>query len=125
LKGEAWFYDRDDIKNIAKVSFDFDPNRLKKDMDAVAKARKSIVSDYGKDAFAKAVHVLDLEKAEARRKAGVEPLSTKEWERFEKLSKEYRKAAEDPSSGFWKREEEVVPPVLTEKRRVIPYQKLL
>jgi len=116
LKGEAWFYDRDDIKNIAKVSFDFDPNRLKKDIDAVSKARKSIVSEYGKDAFAKATHVIDLEKADAKRKAGVEPLSTKEWKRFENISKEHRKMVEDPSSDYWKREKDVKPRSIDKER---------
>jgi TP901 family phage tail tape measure protein len=116
LKGEAWFYDRDDIKNIAKISFKFDPGMLKRDMNAISEARKSIVSVYGKEAFAKAAHMIDLEKAEARRKSGAEPLSTKEWERFEKLSKEHRKMVEDPSSSFWREEEE--------KTRALPKEKL-
>ena len=111
LKGEAWFYDRDDIDNMAKVSFDFDPAMLKKDMVSVAKARKSVIQEFGRGKFAKAASIEDLMKAEAKRKSGYEPLSGEDWERFEDISKKHKAAL-----SKMPRQEDVRPAGLTKEK---------
>ena len=49
LKGEAWFYDREDLENMAPVTFKFDAARLERDLAAVAEARQRIQAEQTKE----------------------------------------------------------------------------
>ena len=67
LKGEMWFYNREDIEQMVPVQFTFDPKRLERDLAAVAEARKRVLEDPSRK-FAQATHMADLQRAEQQRK---------------------------------------------------------
>ncbi len=115
LKGEAWFYDRDDIENMAKIEFEFDPSRLERDISAVSKARKGVLSEFGKEGFAKAQHLIDLRRAEQERKEGKPRLSEVEWEKFGAMSGEYWKETKGKSGPYWREKEVRAAKVTAEK----------
>jgi len=112
LKGEAWFSDRENIENMAKIEFEFDPSRLERDISAVSKARKEVSSEFGKEGFAKAQHLVDLRKAEQERKAGKPTLSEAEWKTFGGMSEAYYKDVKGSQGPYW-REKEVRPAKVT------------
>ena len=112
LKGEAWFYDREDIENMAKIEFEFDPTRLERDISSVSEARKGVLSEFGKEGFAKAQHLIDLRRAEQERKAGKPTLSETEWEKFGGMSREYWKEMKGEPAPYW-REKGIRPPKTT------------
>jgi TP901 family phage tail tape measure protein len=64
LKGEVYLVDRENLDNWAKVQFEFDESRFKRDMAAIAEARKRVRKLPGKSSekFAKTASRVELEK---------------------------------------------------------------